>query len=147
MSRKDTYDDIDLLLKDLKSDIEDVLMDEVLDEVKEIELSHIEDDVFSVYSPRVYKRRTFDGIDDPDNIVGEVHNMVLEVENIAEFTDWRGNAKRGTGLTEFVNDYDYPGIIDQNRPFIDNTVEEIERTDRVEDALAKGLIKRNYDVY
>ena len=41
MSIKTTYDDIDLLLKDLKSDIEDVLMDEVLDEVKKIEIRHI----------------------------------------------------------------------------------------------------------
>ena len=29
MSRKDTYDDIDALVNDLKSDIEDTLMDEV----------------------------------------------------------------------------------------------------------------------
>ena len=147
MSRKTTYDDIDLLLKDLKSDIEDVLMDEVLDEVKKIEIRHIKDDVFSVYSPRVYKRRTVDGIDDPNNIIGEVRDMVLEVDNVAEFTNWNGSAKRGTGLAEFINIYEYPGIIDQSRPFLDNTILEIERTDSVEDALARGLIKRNYDVY
>ena len=143
---KKSYSDIDLLLKDLKSDIEDVLMDEVLDEVKDIEIRHVEEDVFSVYSPSVYRRRQTDGLDDPDNIVGEVNNMVLEVENITEFTDWRGNVKRGKGLAEFVNDYDYPCIINQNRPFIDNTVDEIESTDRVEEALTRGLRKRNYDV-
>ena len=143
---KKSYSDIDVLLKDLKSDIEDVLMDEVLDEVKDIEIRHVEEDVFSVYSPNVYRRRMSDGLDDPDNIVGEVNNMVLEVENISEFTDWRGNAKRGKGLTEFVNDYDYPGIIGQSRPFIDNTVDEIESTDRVDEALVKGLRKRGYDV-
>lgn len=143
---KKSYSDIDLLLKDLKSDIEDVLMDEVLDEIKDIEIRHIEEDVFSVYSPSVYRRRQADGLDDPDNIIGEVNNMVLEVENITEFTDWRGHAKRGKGLAEFVNDYDYPGIIGQSRPFIDNTVDEIESTDRVDEALAKGLRKRGYDV-
>ena len=143
---KKSYSDIDVLLKDLKSDIEDVLMDEVLDGVKDIEIRHVEEDVFSVYSPNVYRRRMSDGLDDPDNIVGEVNNMVLEVENISEFTDWRGNAKRGKGLTEFVNDYDYPGIIGQSRPFIDNTVDEIESTDRVDEALVKGLRKRGYDV-
>lgn len=143
---KKSYSDIDLLLKDLKSDIEDVLMDEVLDEVKDIEIRHVKEDVFSVYSPSVYRRRQSDGLDDPDNIVGEVDNMVLEVENITEFTDWRGNAKRGTGLAEFVNDYDYPGVIDQSRPFIDNTVDEIESTNRVDEALARGLRKRGYDI-
>lgn len=143
---KKSYSDIDLLLKDLKSDIEDVLMDEVLDEVKDIEIRHVEEDVFSAYSPSVYRRRESDGLDDPDNIVGEVNNMVLEVENISEFTDWRGNAKRGKGLAEFVNDYDYPGIIGQSRPFLDNTIEEIENTNSVENALARGLRKRKYDV-
>lgn len=51
---KNSYDDINELLNDVKSDIEEVLMDEVLDEVKDIELRHIEDDVFSVYSPKIY---------------------------------------------------------------------------------------------
>ena len=147
MSKKDIYDDIDRLLSDLKSDIEDTLMNEVLDEVKEIELKHVQEDVFAVYNPKVYRRRAVDGIDDPDNIQGTVNNMELEVEHLAEFTDWRGVAKRGVGLAEFVNDYDYPGIIDRNRPYIDNTVEEIEKTDSVENVLAQGLRKRNYDVY
>ena len=43
--------------------------------------------------------------------------------------------------------YDYQGEFDERaRPFIDNTIDEIERTDSVENALAKGLRKRNYDV-
>lgn len=33
---KNTYDDLDELLKDMRSDIEDTLMEEVLDEVKKI---------------------------------------------------------------------------------------------------------------
>ena len=143
---KKSYDDIDVLLKDLKSDIEDVLMDEVLDEIKDIEIRHVEEDVFSVYSPNVYRRRMSDGLDDPDNIVGEVNDLHLSVDNVTEFTDWRGNAKRGTGLAEFVNDYDYPGIIGQSRTFLDNTIEEIENTNNVENALARGLRKRKYDV-
>lgn len=154
MGKKDTYDDIDTLLKDLKSDIEDTLMDEVLDEVKGIELSHVEEDVFSVYSPSIYKRRQNDGIDDPDNIVGEVHNMQLEVDNVTEFNDDYGTYNHGIGLADLINDgerrsgffYDYQGEFEKARPFIDNTIDEIEQTDSVENALAKGLKKRNYDV-
>ena len=154
MSRKDTYDDIDLLLKDLKSDIEDVLLDEVLDEVKAIELKHVEKDVFSVYSPKIYERRRSEGIDDPDNIVAEVRNMQLEVDNITMFNNGYGTYNKGIGLVDLINDgnsrkgyfYDYPGSFEQPRPFIDNTIEEVEKTRSVEDALAKGLIKRRYDV-
>lgn len=153
MGKKDTYDDIDLLLNDLKSDIEDTLADEVLDEVRDIELFHIEQDVFRSYSPKIYERRNNDGLDDPDNIVGEVCNMQLEVENVAEFNDDYGY-NRGIGLADLINDgesksgfyYNFDGEFTQSRPFIDNTIEEIEHTDSVEKALTQGLRKRNYDI-
>lgn len=153
-SKKDIYDDVDTLLKDLKSDIEDVLMDEVLDEIKEIELTHIREDVLSVYSPQIYKRRSLGGIDDPDNIVGEIDGGGLTVDNITRFNDDYGTYNHGMGLAELINDgnslhgyfYDYPGEFEQPRPFIDYTMEEIEQTDSVENALVRGLKKRNYNV-
>ena len=151
---KDLYDDVDELLKSLEADIEDTLMHEVLDEVKEIELRHVEEDVFDVYKPKIYERRDSGGIDDPDNIVGTVENMELEVENITPFASGYGTWNRGVGLTELINEgnstsgyfYDYPGEFNQPRPFLDNTIEEIERTDDVEDALAKGLNNRKWTV-
>jgi len=151
---KKTYNDVNALLKDLKADIEDTLMDEVLDEVKDIELRHVEEDVFSAYSPQIYKRRAYSGIDDPDNIVGEIVDMQLVVDNVTEFNDGYGTHNFGVGLADLINDgnrmhgyfYDYPGEFNQPRPFIDNTIEEIEYTDSVENALKKGLKKRNYDV-
>ena len=151
---KNSYDDIDELLNDIKSDIEDVLMDEVLDEVKDIELKHIEDDVLSVYSPKIYERRNNNGIDDPDNIIGEVRNMQLSVDNVTRFDDGYGTYNHGVGLADLINDgdgksgyyYDYPFEGMGARPFIDNTIEEIERTDDVENALSKGMRKRKYDV-
>lgn len=154
MNRKDSYDDIDELLNDIKSDIEDTLMDEVLDEVKDIELQHVEADVFSVYSPKAYERRRSGGIDDPDNIIGTVNNMQLEVDNVTRFNEGYFSSNKGVGLAELINDgdnlngyfYDYPGSFNQPRPFIENTIEEIEKTDSVENALANGLRKRNYDI-
>lgn len=151
---KNSYDDIDELLNDVKSDIEEVLMDEVLDEVKDIELRHIEDDVFSVYSPKIYERRGSGGIDDPDNIVGEVNNMQLSVDNVTRFDDGYGTYNHGIGLADLINDgehlsgyfYDYPGEFTESRPFIDNTIEEIERTNDVENALEQGLKRRKYDI-
>lgn len=154
MGRKDTYDNIDTLLKDLKSDIEDTLADEVLDEVRDIELFHIEQDVFRSYSPKIYERRNNDGLDDPSNIIGKVHDMQLEVDNITEFNDDYGTYNHGRGLADLINDgegrsgffYDYPGRFERARPFIDNTIEEIEHTDSGEKALTQGLRKRNYDI-
>lgn len=153
---KDLYDDAEDLLKELKTDIEDTLIHEVLDTVKEIELRHVEEDVFDVYSPKIYERRDSGegGIDDPDNIIGTVQNMELEVENITPFASGYGTWNKGIGLAELINDgnstsgyfYDYPGEFNQPRPFLDNTIEEIERTDDVENALARGLNKRKWTV-
>lgn len=151
---KDAYDDIDVLLKDLESDIEDTLLDEVLDEVKDIELDFVESEVFSAHTPKIYERRTYGGIDDPDNIIGTVSNMELDVENITRFNPGYGTWNKGVGLAELINDgnstqgyfYDYPGEFNQPRPFIDKTVEKIESTNIIDNALEKGLIKRKWDV-
>ena len=154
MGKKDLYDDVSVLLKDLSSDIEDTLADEVLEEVKSIEMKHVRDDVFGVYAPSIYKRRAHGGIDDPDNIVGTVKNMELEVDNVTEFNDDYGTYNHGEGLADLINEgdhlggyfYDFPGEFTQARPFLDNTIEEVEKTDKVDNALEKGLKRRGYDV-
>lgn len=154
MSKKNTYDDIDELLNDIRSDIEDTLKDEVFEEVRDIELEYIERDVLSAYMPKIYERRTSGGIDDPENIVGYVKDMQLSVDNITKFNSGYGTKHRGTGLAQLINDgdsfngyfYDYPGEFNQPRPFIDNTILEVEKTDRVENALEKGMRKRKYDI-
>lgn len=154
MAKKDLYDDVSVLLKDLCSDIEDTLADEVLEEVKSIEMKHIQNDVFGAYTPSIYKRRLHGGIDDPDNIIGTVNNMKLEVDNVTEFNEDYGTHNHGEGLADLINEgehsgghfYDYPGEFTQARPFLDNTIEEVEETDKIDNALEKGLKRRGYDI-
>lgn len=157
---KSVYDDEKQLLKDLRSDIENVLMDEVLDKVREIEIEYIEEDVYSVYQPSIYRRRKKNGgLSDPENIIGTIEgDMQLVVENITPFNEEYGGSNSGIGLAEMVNDggnylhdYDYGfrGIeapYSKPRPFLDNTIEEIENTNSVENTLANGLRKRKYYV-
>lgn len=151
---KNIYDDLDELLKDMCSDIEDTLMDEVLDEVRNIEMKHIQRDVLSTYTPTIYERRGAYGIGDPNNIVGEVRDMSLEVDNITRFREGYGTSNHGIGLADLINDgdrldgyyYDYPGVFNLPRPFIDNTQEEIDKTDRVDRALEKGLKRRGHNI-
>ena len=151
---KKSYDDIEELLMDIKSDIEDTLVKEVTDEVKDIEMQYIERDVLSVYKPKIYGRRSSDGIDDVRNIVGTVKDMHLVVDNITEFNDGYGTYNHGTGLADLINEgnslsgyfYDYPGEFELPRPFIDNTILEVEKSDRVDNALEKGMHRRGYDI-
>jgi len=152
---KDVYDDENALIKDLKNDIRKVLSKEVLDKAKEIELRHIDYDIFAFYTPQIYERRRQNGINDPDNIVGEiVEDMTLEIDNVTHFNDGYGTYNHGTGLADLINGgdsmtgffYDYPGEFNQPRPFIDNTISEIEDTDQVDSALDEGMKNLGYDV-
>lgn len=151
---KNKYNDIDSLMKDIRSDIKDTLKKEVFDEVRSVELEHIKRDVFDAYSPKIYKRRTTDGLDDSRNIVGMVNDLELEVDNVTEFNDDFGASNHGVGLAQLVNSgdrldgyyYDYPGTFNQARAFLDNTQEEINRTQRVDITFEKSMKKRGYDI-
>ena len=152
---KNTYDDIDKLLKDMRSDIEDTLSKEVFEEVRDIEMEHVYRDVLSTYSPKIYDRRGTSGIDDPRNVIGYVKDMSLEVDNVTPFNDGYGTYNRGNGLADLINEgdggashlyYDFTGNFIQPRPFLDNTQEEIDKTDRVDRTLEKGLKRRGHDI-
>lgn len=84
---KKSFKEWDDLMNDIKSDIDDVLSEEVFDEVRDIEIEHIQSDVFNQYTPEIYERRSVNGIDDPRNIVGYEKNMHLSVVNEAQFND------------------------------------------------------------
>ena len=139
----------------MRLDIEDTLSKEVFDEVRQIEMEHIHHDVLNIYHPKLYERRGIGGIDDPRNIIGTVKDMVLTVDNVTEFNTKGFTWNKGNNLADLINEgeggvshlyYDYPGKFTRPRPFLDNTQEEIDRTNRVDRALEKGMKKRGYDI-
>lgn len=159
MARDKHFTDIKALLADVQKSINKSLKNEVMDAVKEVELKHIERDVLSVYTPSIYERRSHGGIDDDKNIVGTVNNGRLTVENVTPFNEDYGTRNRGNTLAYMINEggnsehdyefgfrtieapYSYP------RQFIDNTIEELDKTEIIEDALAKGMRKDGIDLY
>lgn len=155
MAKKKNYDSLDAFVKDLKSDIEDTLSKEVFDEVCNIEMEHIRMDVLSRYQPQIYKRRASGGIDDMSNLRGKVRDMELAVDNVTPFNPGYGTYNSGNDLATLLNEgsggkhkiyYDYPGEFEQPTYFLENTQTEIDKTDRVEKVLNKGLKRRGYDI-
>lgn len=159
MGRDKHFTDINALLADVQKSINKSLKNEVMDAVRDVELSYIERDVLNVYSPSIYRRRMSGGIDDVRNIVGTVKDGRLTVENVTPFNEGYGTRNRGTGLGYMINeggnsehDYDYGfrGIespYSEPRPFIDNTIKELDKTEIIENALAKGMKKDGIDLY
>lgn len=159
MGKDKHFTDIDALLADVQKSINKSLENEVMDAVREVELSHIQREVLNVYSPSIYKRRGTGGIDDKRNIVGIVKDGRLTVDNVTPFNEDYGTRNKGTGLAYMINeggnsehDYDYGfrGVeapYSRPREFIENTIEELDRTEIIEDALAKGMKKDGIDLY
>lgn len=154
-----SYSSIDALLADVQKDINQTLQNEVMDAVRDVELKHIKRDVLDAYTPTVYERRTDSGIEDPNNIVGTVKDNKLTVDNVTTFNDGYLTQNHGVGLAYMINeggnskhDYEYgfrsvEAPYAKPRPFIDNTIEELDKTEVIEDALAKGLKKYGIDLY
>lgn len=151
MGGKKNYSDIDSFLKDLKSDIEDTLSKEIFDEVRDIEMEHIQRDVLNRYQPKIYERRSSGGIDDPRNIVGRVKDMQLEVENMTLFDPRYGTYNRGNNLADLINEgsggksklyYDFTGEFEQPTHFLENAQNEVDKTNRINKALNRGLKRR-----
>lgn len=144
------YTNLDNLISDIKSDIEKSLKNEVFEEVRAIELEHVQKDVLDAYSPKDYVRRQKMGIDDPQNIVGVVSGGELVVDNVTPFNSDYFTANKGIGLAELINYgngrfyYDYPGAFERPRPFIDRARIEVAKSDRVKKALEKGMNKKGW---
>lgn len=159
MRKNKSFSDIEVLLSDVQQSINNVLENEVMDVVRKVEMQHIKEDVLDVYSPTTYQRRSQRGIDDERNIVSELKNNKLTVYNIAEFNDGYLTKNHGKGLAYMINeggntehDYEYgfrtiEAPYSMPRPFIDNTIEELDNTDIIEKTLEKGLKKHGIDLY
>ncbi len=144
------YTNLNNLISDVKSDIDKSLKNEVFDEIRAIELEHVQKDVLDVYSSKDYVRRHQMGIDDPQNIVGVVSGGELVVDNVTPFNSDYFTANKGIGLAELINYgngrfyYDYPGAFERPRPFIDRARIEVAKSDRVKKALEKGMNKKGW---
>lgn len=161
------------LTKAINKKVAAALENEVKEEVKSTYLKNIESDVYDSYSPTAYNRRgADDGLLDPDNIVGECKDSVLEIRNVAvpnesiapegsthteyspaydtQFAAWieRGEVYNGKAPYIFTPDAD-GNMIDHSgevwakpRPFTQHTIDELKATQKHKEALKEGLKKR-----
>ncbi len=141
------------LRKAVEKAIDNSLENEVFEVVRSEEIKSIETDVFAVYTPKIYERRAFGGIDDEENITHDtVKNGTIKIENITEFSQEYKTANEGPELATLIEYghggknyyYDYPSSDDfcDPRPFISNTRERLKKSGKHKEAL-KIWLKRN----
>lgn len=154
------FKDIKSLMNYVQKKIDLSLKNEVFPTVREIEIEHVQSDVYAEYpNPIVYERRKDeDGLTDIDNYECVVNKGVMSMTNTTESnTNYSGSIKESlVGLIEYGDDngygrYDYPEEENKRRwkrykylkprPFIQNTREDLEENKQHLFALKKGLNK------
>ena len=142
------------LRKAVEKAIDNSLENEVFEVVRDEEIKSIETDVFAVYTPKIYERRAFGGIDDEENITHDtVKNGTIKIENITEFNQEYKTANEGPELAVLIEYghgnkdyyYDYPSSNDfcDPRPFISNTRKRLKKSGKHKETLKIGLKRNN----
>ena len=130
----------------------DTLQKEVAEVVKEIMLEEVKETVLDVYVPKVYKRRTNDGIDDPNMIKVESNDLEIRVFNDAPLNDDYGINDSGYSLSNIITTgkgYMFGNgteSYNQPRDFYETTTNKLESTGEHIIALKRGLKNRGFDV-
>lgn len=140
------FNDIDALFNALLDDIKDSVSEEVSKEMIKIEQEHIDSQVYSTYTPKEYSRRLDNGglrsegnmkstiSDSKDGIEVTVHNSTTGNSQYRNY--W------GSEIQNFIEEGIYMWNCDcPPRPFIDDTQEEIDNSNRIEEAVERALNK------
>ncbi|WP_079420280.1 hypothetical protein [Paenibacillus ferrarius] len=107
--------------------------------------THIQEDVYDVYTPISYERRMYDdGLIDPRNIEILMHNdNTISLENIAY--DGEKNVplivETGNGYFRGASD-----VLTRGRKFTEATKQSLRKSNKLESALAKGLKRQGLDI-
>ena len=150
------YDDV---IFRLKKDIDKVLEKEVLKAVQEVESERIDEIVYSVYEPKMYRRRGMKGggLGSIRNMIGNVSDGMLTVTNITGpnrvyKTTMPANAnlaelvEYGSGYKGYIYDYPVPRQVYGRRPFTRATTYRLYKEKQHIDALRSGLKNIGYNV-
>lgn len=126
--------------KFLQGKINSTLKNEVAETVIETMQEKIEEEVYSVYDPKVYERQGYQGgLTDPSNIeVQVVDDNTISVENI-RFDGNREVAEIVETGQGYMYNFPYNG---RPRPFTEATREELRNTDKLKNSMRRGLKKR-----
>lgn len=153
-----TFQSLAQLKRYLEVQIEDTLMSDVKDEVANmIEESGLEN-VYAVYTPRVYRRRRETGgsLLDPKNYVGETNNGELTITSTASpdygykgINDY--TVKSLAELVEYGHGYNgqyysYPFEKMGPRPFIKPTIDKLAEGNTLKDIVKNGLKRHGLTV-
>ncbi len=107
-----TFDNLESLFQHLETQIQDVMQHEVADTAKEIVRDAVQEDVYDVFTPKVYTRRMENGgMSDMDNYSVEAIKNGIAIRNDTPLDNGRDTPRLdeivvyGKGRMPFPRDY------------------------------------------
>jgi hypothetical protein len=154
-----SYDDLDALFADLEEEITNAMNDDVSDVVKDTLSKHVKKDVYKKYTPQQYDRdKDNGGLSDKRTME---HNMIdkTTLEVYSDRKNDPSDSREGyeperdiAYIVETGEGYNWAGTDKQGRtnatprPFVKNTIEDLDENEQHVKALQKSLKKKGYDV-
>ena len=138
------FDSVEELYKYVKASLKETLEQEIAEKIIELLMERVQTEVFDVYEPKKYQRRTLygtGGLGSRESFVSLVEviddTIQLEIENIAEKV-WSNSSRSLAELIEYGEaPKDAPWL--QPRPFFKVVKEELKSSNLVEEVLLKAL--------
>lgn len=152
-----TFNSITDLFKYVKKEMADVLANEIADEVRGEMRQSIYREVYSVYQPVEYQRRTWDGglIAEENTHSSDAKNLTLTVENVTPFSQSPPSGNTGPYLAELVeyghgvrHKYEHlswKGEYLRPRRFVQATRDKLATNGRLRDRMRDGLANRGIE--
>lgn len=136
------FNNLNDLFKKIENDIQDTMINEVAENVKDEMIDAVQTSVYSVYDPVEYNRRYGNGgLGASENIkVDEIDNGIM-LKDIAPLD----NGRTDYALDDIIVNRGVLGY-PQGRDFYSETIEQMENNGRCIKALKDGLKKRGYEV-
>lgn len=146
--------DLKELEKELRKRIDVAMLTDVAQTVSEVMIDHIHRDVYDVYKPTIYSRRWDNGgLADPDNIVSSIEGDTLIVENYTlgnKYFNGMNNCISGNYNKPIASIIEtgvgYDTGFDMPRPFMKNTIYDLDTNKYHVIALKQGLNKLGLEV-
>lgn len=142
------FTSVDNLMEYLKGELEDVIANEVVDEVKEVIAEEI-DYMYTEYTPLSYVRRMENGgFADKDNLIVSNYDetktgFMFSIENITEGVGYN----KGQLLAPFIEEGIYNTLIHPPpRPVMERSKERINDEQVIEMSLRKGFRNKGIEL-
>lgn len=146
-------DDLDLFFDNLEDDLNDVILQEVVPIVEET-VHEKSTDIYDEFTPTMYERRYENNIQGSFGDIEMISTQTIgsiksgEINLITTNDSLANGDDKGDYLDDIIEDGGRYGWSHQPpaRPFAERSIEELHESNKIENAIERGMKSKGYDI-